>query len=299
MIYTVTLNPAIDRELQVSEIIFDTILRAIASQVDLGGKGFNVSRLLASFDTSSIALGFVGGESGKFLEKGLQKLGIQTDFIYIKGETRTNFSIFNKKSLKYIKVNEPGPYISDQEVILLIDKINSLASSDDWWVLSGSLPPGCPNSIYNQIINIVQEKGGRAILDTSGEPLRSGCIAKPYLCKPNLSEAKSLAGTFSSSTQELAERIMHFGPSNVVISLGSNGVVYHGEMGSFLVEAPTIEEKNPIGAGDSFVGGMLWALHQGLNFHQAVQWGVACGAGAAALQGTSVVTKKEAEILFQ
>ncbi len=298
MIYTVTLNPAIDRELLVPEIEFDSVLRAVSWQVDFGGKGFNVSRLLSGFDTPSTALGFVGGDSGKMLENGLHSLGIQTDFVWVGGETRTNVSIRSQALPHYIKVNEPGPTITPPDVQLLMDKIASLAAPGDWWVLAGSLPPGCPSDIYARIIQLVQSKGSQAILDTSGEALEKGCRVAPFLCKPNDIEAQRLTGLASEDPHQLAEAVHLAGPAHVVISLGKAGAVYHGEQGHFAVTSPTIEEKNPIGAGDSMVGGMTWALQQKLEFQEVLRWGVACGAATASLEGTSVGKKHHAEALL-
>jgi 1-phosphofructokinase family hexose kinase len=267
--------------------------------VDFGGKGFNVSRLLLGFDTPSIALGFIGGESGKFLENGLHSLGIQTDFVWVEGETRTNVSIRSQAEAHYIKANEPGPTISPQDVQLLLDKIAELAAPGDWWVLAGSLPPGCPVYIYKQIATLLKPKGSQAILDTSGEALKLGCQAGPFLCKPNLHEAQNVTGLSSEDPQEVAAAILEAGAANVVISLGEEGAIYRGEQGAFAIAAPEIEEKNPIGAGDSMVGGMAWALQQGLDFRQVVCWGAACGAATASLEGTSVGNKQQAQALFE
>ena len=112
MIYTVTLNPALDRELAVAAVAFDEVLRATDSRVDCGGKGFNVSRMLASLGAESVALGFAGGRTGEALRDGLRALGITTDFVEIAGETRTNVSIVTHDHAHYIKVNEPGPTIT-------------------------------------------------------------------------------------------------------------------------------------------------------------------------------------------
>ncbi len=298
MIYTVTLNPAIDRELLVPEIAYDSVLRAASWQVDLGGKGFNVSRLLVGFDTPSVALGFVGGDSGQVMEKGLQALGIDTNFVWVDGETRTNISIRSQSQPHYIKVNEPGPTISPGEVDQLLQKVEQLAAPGDWWVLSGSLPPGCPADIYQKMIAIIQDGGSKVILDTSGEALKLGCRAKPFLCKPNTVEAQHLTGLATEEPLELAAAVRTFGPQNVVISMGEDGAFFAGENDCFHIHPPTIEEKNPIGAGDSMVGGMVWALSQGFEFREVTQWGVVCGATTASLEGTSVGSKTDAEKLF-
>jgi len=298
MIYTLTLNPAIDRELLVPSIEFDDVLRATSWQVDFGGKGFNVSRLLTGFDTPSIALGFIGGDNGRIMENGLNSLGIQTDFVWVGGETRTNVSIRSESKPHYVKVNEPGPTITEKNVQNLLEKTESFASPGDWWVLAGSLPPGCPKDIYKRVITIVQSQGSKAILDTSGEPLEVGLESAPFLCKPNLEEAEVLTGGRGKSALGLASMVRELGPENVVISMGADGAAYTGKAGSFEVPSPKIEEKNPIGAGDSMVGGMVWALAQGLDFQDVIRWGVACGAGTASLEGTSVADMQIAQTLL-
>lgn len=299
MIYTVTLNPAIDRELQVPKIAFDTVLRATSWQVDYGGKGFNVSRLLAGFSTPSIALGFVGGDMGHIIEKGIQALGIQTDFVWIEGETRTNISIRSQSEPHYLKANEPGPPVAEHDSRRLLDKVESLTRTGDWWVLAGSLPPGCPPMIYYDLITVIQAHGGQAVLDTSGEALQRGCEASPFVCKPNLTEAKELAGRAAFPPFELVKAVKDIGPEHIIMSLGKDGAIYHGEGGSFLVKAPQVTERNPIGAGDAMVGGIVWALNQGYDFKQTTCWGVACGTATASLEGTSIAQKKDAEALIE
>ena len=194
MIYTLTLNPAVDRELTVPDIAYDSVLRASKSQVDFGGKGFNVSRLLKGLRTPSTAVGFLGGKAGEILQDGLRALEIGTDFVWISGETRTNISIVTPAGGHYIKVNEKGPTIEPEKQTELLKKVETLARPGDWWVLAGSLPPGVPDDFYAQIIRLLNQNGAKTLLDTSGKPLRLGCQEKPYLVKPNTEEARTLTG---------------------------------------------------------------------------------------------------------
>src|SRR5512134_2911157 len=174
MIYTLTLNPAIDRELTVDDFAYDQVLRASAVRIDFGGKGFSVSRALAALGIS-IALGFVGGTAGEELIKGLADMGIRSEFICIAGETRTNISIVTTSHDHYLKVNEPGPVISAAELEQMLEKIRLRARAGDWWVMAGSLPRGVPPAIYAEATRLVQNAGGHVILDAAGEPLRAGC----------------------------------------------------------------------------------------------------------------------------
>ena len=301
MIYTLTLNPAIDREFTVNVVEFDTVLQATESQVDFGGKGFNVSRLLKSMGTPSTALGFVGGRAGEQMRDGLRLLEITTDFVWISEETRTNISIVTQSHDHYIKVNEKGPLVDESKQRELLGKIESIARSGDWWVLAGSLPPGVPDSFYARITEILNDRKAITILDTIGESLRLGCRAKPFLVKPNAEEACHLTGLPVENTAQVelaATEIRKMGAQNVVISLGKKGALLQTSDGSWLVHSPKIKEKNPIGAGDSMVGGLVWALAQGHSLKESLGWGAASGAATASMSGTEVGSRALIEELF-
>ena len=302
MIYTLTLNPAIDRELTVAEVQFDSVLSAVKSQVDFGGKGFNVSRLLKSMGMPSTALGFVGGRTGERLRSGLQALDIGTDFVSISGETRTNISIVTEKHDHYIKVNEKGPLVNEAQQHELLDKIASIAAAGDWWVLAGSLPPGVPDSFYAQIIEILNQQQAISILDTTGESLRLGCEAKPFLVKPNAEETQKLTGLPVDTVSQIAiaaAELRKMGAQHVVISLGKKGALLQNEDCTWLIHSPKVKEKNPIGAGDSMVGGLVWALSQGYPLKESLGWGAASGAATASMSGTEVGSRALIEELFQ
>src|SRR5512133_1006461 len=301
MIYTLTLNPAVDRELTVPSMEFDSVLRASEARLDYGGKGFNVSRLLRSMKEASVAVGFLGGNAGELLQKGLQSLGIGTDFVWVSEETRTNVSIVTQSHDHYIKVNEKGPLVDESKQTELLDKIDTLAKSGDWWVLAGSLPPGVSNDFYARIVHVLNKHGANAILDTSGESLKLGCAEKPYLVKPNAEEAHGLTGLPMETPEEIiagAAEIRRMGAQHVVISMGKAGALLHTAEGTWLTHSPKIQEKNPIGAGDSMVGGLVWALMQGINLKEALGWGVASGAATASLPGTEVGSRPLIEQLF-
>jgi 1-phosphofructokinase family hexose kinase len=301
MIYTLTLNPAVDRELTVPAMEFDSVLRATESRVDFGGKGFNVSRLLRGMDEPSSAVGFLGGNAGELLEKGLKSLGIGTDFVWVNEETRTNVSIVTLSHDHYIKVNEKGPLIAESRQTELLAKIDSLAKAGDWWVLAGSLPPGLSNDFYARLIQVLNRHGANAILDTSGESLVLGCAEKPYLVKPNAEEIHAITGLAVDSLTEIAaaaSAVCGLGAQNVVVSMGKEGALLHTSEASWLTHTPRIQEKNPIGAGDSMVGGLVWALAHGFGLKEALLWGVASGAATASLPGTQVGSRPLIEELY-
>jgi 1-phosphofructokinase family hexose kinase len=291
MIFTVTLNPAVDREMTVESIAFDTVLRASDWRVDCGGKGFNVARMLKSLGVSSMALGFAAGKSGEMLRDKLGSLGIETDFVWVAGETRTNVSIVSSENGRYVKVNEPGPAITGADLAQLANKIGDRAKSGDWWVLAGSLPPGVPPTYYTELITIIQSAGAKVFLDTSGEALRQNCKSKPLLVKPNDEEAQELTGLPVGTKEEIAavgSAISAMGPVGVIISLGKEGAVLVDDGKAWLATGPEIIAANPIGAGDSMVAGIVWGLSQGDSMQDALCKGIACGAATASQKGTSV-----------
>ena len=163
MIYTLTLNPAVDRELTVPVVEFDAVLRAIDARIDFGGKGFNVSRLLKGMGVASTAVGFLGGRTGEILQDGLLALGIDTDFVWVPDETRTNISIVTPSHSHYLKVNEKGPVVDPAKQEELLGKIDFLTRPGDWWVLAGSLPPGVTDDFYARIIRVLHLHQAKAI----------------------------------------------------------------------------------------------------------------------------------------
>lgn len=302
MIYTLTLNPAIDRQLTVPSLALDTVLRATHMRMDWGGKGFNVSRMLKNLGTESLALGFLAGKAGEMLRDGLDGLELQTDLIWLPGETRTNLSVVTPAGEHYFKVNEPGPIVGMAQQQALLRKVNTLAREGDWWILAGSLPPGLPIDFYAQVIEILKTHGAHTILDTSGEALRLGCLAGPSLLKPNAEEARELTGQSVDSIPDALEaalKIRSLGPEVVVVSLGHVGALFHNGELALLARSPQIREKNPIGAGDALIGGLVWGLSQGFALSASLSWGVACGAATASLDGTGFAQRSLVESLLQ
>jgi len=300
MIYTLTLNPALDVELTVETLTYNQVLQALNTRTDCGGKGFNVSRALAALGQASTALGFIGGGIGQRLKEGLRQMGISTDFVVVSDETRINVSIVTDPSSDYFKVNQPGPTIKDEEAEALYQKVQTLSQPCDTWVLSGSLPPGVATDIYAQIIHTVQTRGAKTLLDTSGEPLRMGCKGRPFAVKPNTVEAQKLTGIEIEdidTARAAAEEVQSLGIPVVVLSLGKDGALLSHSEGTLLAKPPAIQEGNPIGAGDALVAGLVWGLNQEMNLVEALRWAIASGTIAASLPGTGVGSQEQVERL--
>ena len=294
MIYTLTLNPAVDREYRVAEIGFDSVLRASDTRSDAGGKGFNVSRMLAILGASSTAVALAGGKAGEWLEQELNQRGIETRFIWVDGETRTNTTIVAPD--RHIKVNEAGPQISHAVADNLFELVQGLVKPGDWWVLAGSLPPGLPTSAYAGLIRLIKQDGGRVFLDTAGEPLRMAMSSGPDWIKPNEAEAAEL--TRKIDPAEALAWFKQNGINQVAISLGKDGVMFYEDEQLYHFRPPEIVEQNPIGAGDAFVGGMVYGLANNRSVKKSVQLGLVCGAVAASKVGTDFGSREEVETLL-
>jgi len=302
MIVTVTPNPVLDRTLTVPRIVFNEVMRATAVRLDWGGKGFNVSRALRALGVDSVAMGFIGGATGRLLERGLSDMGIATDFVHIVGETRTNIVVTDAAAERYIKVNEAGPTVRAEELAAFLDRARERVRPGDIWVLSGSLPPGVPSDFYAQLIALVQGRGAKAFLDTSGEPLRLGCAASPYLVKPNVVEAEEVTGQEINCEADMLSAVEFFlrrGIELVALSLGADGLLLASKEGTVWARPPRVRARNPVGAGDALLAGVAWALQRGLPLEEMARWGVATGTAAAMREGVSVGTRAEVEALYE
>lgn len=280
-IYTVSVNPAIDLFLDVPEILFDEVLRARAVRRVWAGKGFNVSRTLQRLGRSSTALGFVGGYAGMAIRAGLKAEGIATDFVTVDEETRTNVMIVDLSTGRHIKVNQVGAAVSAaaQEEFRLCVRRHLRAG--DLWVLTGSLAPGLSTDFYAELIEMLHAGGAWAVLDTSGAALRAGCAARPELVKPNISEAQDFTGERIASLEDAQRAVaaLHAaGARRVALSMGAQGLLYSD--GETIVHAapPPLRVRTAVGAGDALLGGLIWALAQGMSAVDVARWGTATGA---------------------
>lgn len=290
-VYAVTLNPGLDRTLTVPEIRYNEVLRATESRLDWGGKGFNVSRALAALGVESTAMGFVGGAVGGMLESGLHELGIETDFLPLAGETRTNTVVAEAGSGRYIKVNEPGPTVNAEAVEALYARVGLSATEGSLWALCGSLPPGAPADVYAKLIALIQGGGGRVFLDASGIALHDGCAAMPYLVKPNAEEAAEFSGVEVTSIEDAQRAVNAFrlaGAQTVALSLGAAGLLYACDGEVVRARPPQLKVRTVVGVGDALLAGLIYATRLGLGCAASARWGVAAGTAAAIGEGVSV-----------
>jgi 1-phosphofructokinase len=301
MIYTVTLNPALDRTLTVPSLRLGELNRARQVRLDLSGKGINVSRLLRRLDVPSRIIGFVGGNTGRAIQDGLTDEGFETIFVGVAEETRQNITIVDEATGAYTKINEPGAVVGPADLFEMAALIGRLAADGDLWVFSGSLPPGAPADFYAQLITLVQARGGRAFLDSSGAALRAGLAARPYGIKPNSEEAGEALGAAVASDEAhlaAARRLQAGGSPLVCLTRGGRGLVLALEDTLLVAPALPIALASPIGAGDATLAGLVWATRDGCDAVETAHRALACGAAAAMQEGTDVGERATIEALL-
>ena len=291
MIYTVTLNPAIDHIVSLSSFSAGTLNRASTEAFRFGGKGINVSLVLKELGISSVALGFIAGFTGEALENGVKAKGITTDFIRVAGETRINTKV--SSNAEETELNGVGPTVTEADFEALLCKVKQL-DSNDILVLSGSLAPGLPPDAYFRLAAAVN-RGVRVVVDTAGAPLRAALAAKPWLVKPNEAELRELCG--EGEVRTLAKKAQELGAKNVLCSRGKSGAILLCEDGSESdVAAPQGTVKSTVGAGDSLLAGFLAAAESGKSPAEALKYGVAAGSATAFSVGLADKTKINAAL---
>lgn len=296
MIATVTLNPALDKSIYVDKLRPNDTNRIAKIEIDAGGKGINASRVLKELGSDTLALGFLGGRTGRFIEHVLGEEGIPTDFVHVRAETRTNVSVQEASGAPPTTLNEPGPRVAKREFDELCVKVREAAGNSSMMILGGSLPPGAPEDAYRTLVEIVQDAGARAILDSDGEPMRLGMQAVPFMIKPNRAEAQRLVDVKVESLDDAVralELLARTGIQIVVISMGARGAVARSAEGVWYAVPPKVEVVSTIGSGDSMLAGMAHILSRGGPLDEALKWGTAAGAATAMTDGTEICKRRQ------
>lgn len=284
MIYTLTLNPAIDYVVKTDKISLGELNRLSNEQIFVGGKGINVSRVLKNLGIESVALGFVAGFTGEKIVNDVESLGINTDFIKIKdGNSRINIKI---KADIETELNAKGPKVTEKEKEELFEKLVKLADGDIL-VMSGNCASGLSNEIYREIMQRLSNKDIKFVVDASGELLKSTYSQKPWLIKPNKQELEQLFDCkIDSKTQiiEYTKKLCSLGVQNVLVSLGQEGAIFANVQEKvYKINAPRGNVLNTVGAGDSMVAGFLAGYKVEQKFESALRLAAAAGSATAFL----------------
>ena len=283
MIYTVTLNPALDYHLKVDNLKSGSTNRSTESKLLVGGKGTNVSLVLKELGLESVALGFVAGFTGDEVVNCLKARGINTDFLKLtEGLTRINVKLSGDTETE---INAEGPVIKREDIARLRERIEAL-QPDDILILAGSVPFGVDSQVYGELMSAVPSSV-KVIVDTSGRALIEALSYRPFLIKPNRDELQEAVGHTLTNEKEVVEaacKLQKMGACNVLVSLGADGAVLVADDGKvYKEEAKAVSVKSTVGAGDSMLAGFVSALDRG--YVEALKLAVAVGTATASVDG--------------
>jgi 1-phosphofructokinase family hexose kinase len=300
VIVTVTMNAAFDRTLTVPNFQLGHRHRASQVLTLAGGKGINIARALKRLDIPVAATGLAGGRTGVRIIEELTAEAILNDFVRITEESRTSTAVVDPTANSYTEINEWGPQVREEELVLLQEKLHYLARGADVVVFAGTLPRGVGESFYAEVIRDLNRRGVRTVLDSEGEPLRLGAHAEPHLVSPNQAEAESLVGQEFTDEQDFLQAlgdIAEMGARNVLITQASGCFALIREeraLKRFRATAPRIEPLSAVGAGDVLLAGYLAACFEERPAEEALRMAVAAGAASTLAVGAGRFEPREA-----
>ena len=300
-IVTLTINPSLDKSTNFTRLIAEQKIRCESPRYDAGGGGINVSKAISKLGGSSLCIYTSGGSSGEMLEELIKKEGIESIAIKTKKWTRENFIAFETQTKAQYRFGFPGNELSEMEQNKIVDFISTIKT--DYLVISGSLNEGLPTDFYQKIAETAKTAAIKVIVDTSGESLRKVLETGVYLIKPNIGELAKLIGVERLELPEVekaAVNLIDKGTAEiVVVSLGAEGAILVSKDETHFIKAPKVEKKSTVGAGDSMVGGMVWALSQNKTLKEVIQMGVCCGSAATMNEGTQLFKREDVEVLLK
>jgi 6-phosphofructokinase 2 len=300
-IVTLTINPSLDKSTHFSGLIAEQKMRCEKPRYDAGGGGINVSKAISKLGGSSTCVFTSGGSAGEMLEDLIQKEKLEKIAIKTKNWTRENFIAFDNVTKSQYRFGFPGNAFSEDEKDKILQTIKELKT--DYLVISGSLNEGLPTDFYQKIAEIAKSSGAKVIVDTSGEALQKVLETGVYLIKPNIGELAKLIGVERLELNEVEKAAKNLiekgGAEIVVVSLGADGAILVTKEETHLVKAPKVEKKSTVGAGDSMVGGMVWALSQNKTLKEVIQLGVCCGTAATMNEGTQLFKVEDVKKLLK
>lgn len=285
MIYTLTLNPAVDYYIDMNNFEDGDLNKVNNAYTLAGGKGINVSKVLKNFNIDSIALGFSGGFTGDYIKKHLKGYGIKENFIYLEEDTRINIKLKTNKTESEIAGKSPN--ISKEKVNELLNYIKNNIKENDILVLSGSVPNSIDSSIYKDIISNAN-KNIKVILDARDEAFKFGLKEKVFLTKPNKKELSEYFNKNIESTDDIikyARELIKEGSENVIVSLGKDGSILVTKDEAYIGNAPEGKLISSVGAGDSMVAGIVYGISNNLNIIDSYKYAIASGSSTSCSEG--------------
>lgn len=301
MIITVTLNPAIDKTVTISNFTAGEVNRIETLRSDVGGKGINVFKCLKELGCESTAAAFWGGEAGRSGEAQLRESGVESLPVFIGGTTRTNMKIIDPEQGTNTDINEPGPQISPEELEQLIQKLDEKLNQGDILVLAGSIPAGISPDIYKELTIRYKEKGVKVFLDADGESFAEGIKASPYLIKPNIDELSRYAGEKITDIRGILKAVkplLQSGIEKIVVSMGAQGAVFIQKGRILIASSLNVPVLSTVGAGDSMVAALAYGEEKGLDEKKTYKLSMAMGAASVMCSGTQAPKASTVESLY-
>ena len=302
MIVTVTMNPAIDKTVEVEELICRGLNRIRKVEYDAGGKGINVSKTINELGGHSVATGFLGGNNGQVIASVLKEKGIACDFVWVSGETRTNTKVVEDDG-SLTELNELGPMIDDKDICELKSKLLGYADKNTMFIFAGSIPAGVPKDIYGKLIRLVKSRGACVLLDADGEVFYKSVEAGPDIIKPNQVELEEYfglqEGTDANELIRAAQTLEKKGVKNIVVSMGKSGALFLLEDYKARCPGLSIKAHSAVGAGDAMVAALAYAWDHQLEKEETVKLCMAASAGAVATIGTKPPSRKVVDDLMK
>ena len=301
-IFTLTMNPAIDKSAQVNQIEPDKKLRCQEPVFTPGGGGINVARAIHNLGGEAKAIYPAGGPTGDMLEQLLEKENIHQYRVKTKNWTRENVSIIEETTNNQYRFEMPGAPLNEHETAQSLETFLKESQAADFLVASGSLPEGVPDDFYAKLAKKTQGNHPKLIIDTSGQSLKKLKGSGVFLLKPNLREFREFTGLelLSEEDQKRAGcELVNNGTCEVlVLSLGADGVLLVTRETQVRLRSPKVVVKSRIGAGDSTVAGIVFGLTQDMNLKEAVMFGISCGASTVMSPGNELCQKSDVERIF-
>jgi len=297
MIYTVTLNPALDRAINVERLLVDDTTRVSLETYYAAGKGIDVSRVIRELGGESVALGLIGGYDGLHLEGLLINAGVMTQFTKISNETRTNIILKETSAGRQFVISATGPEVGATEIGQFYNHILEIQDMN-YLVMSGSLPRGVTPNIYGQLILAGRKKGAFIFLDTDGDALEQSVNYRPTGIKPNIHELSRLVGRELRDESEIlvaCESIHKRGVPLIIVSRGRDGLLLSTEERKIKAVAPPVEVESTVGAGDSALAGFVLEHSFGKDLLECLRRACAAGTATAHTPGTELCHRDEVE----
>lgn len=300
MIITVTLNPAIDKTVDIGEFVHGGLNRIQNTTVDAGGKGINVSKTLKALGMGSLAVGFLGGNNGEIIRKKLEEFQIQHDFIQLQDETRVNTKVVEANGC-VTELNEPGPIISKEDLERFVKSLESHLKENDLLVLSGSVPRGVPKDIYKTLTLLAKKKGANVFVDADGALFEETLVSAPHIIKPNRYELEKYVGRTLQDDEVANEgrRFLDYGIQTVIISMGSQGAYFITKEHTLYSPGLSVKAHSTVGAGDAMVAAFSYGVQKGCDLKDSASLAVATSAGAVTTVGTKPPTLETVQKLLK